>query len=270
MRRIGSTDCGVIAALYDPPLALDLPKKMTATDCWLYLRWGLKRPSTKPMDRGLNMEQWGLDYYARHVGPWWRALPLGQWWTITDPANPWFTASPDAYDAPTPRTVIELKTWNETWGRKLWGTPGTDEIATRYHYQAQWLMARSGTESCHVLCIFGNDVAAPHGGGEGFAVTEPAIYPLWRDDGFIARLDAHANRFLEEFVLPGIPPPVKPAHNRREMKARLINERGSEAVEEWQQRCAEFAAAHGTDELGRPVDQREDAGAETCRSDGLC
>lgn len=266
-RRIGSTDIAAICALYNPALAADLPKNKTAADVFNRLRWGLESPRTKRMDRGNVMEPYALDYYGEHVGPWWRAEPLGEWWTIADPRNPDFTASPDAWNAPRPRIVVESKTWSEKWGRGQWGAPGTDQMATRFLYQCQWLMARSDAEQAHVVVLFGNDVPTEHG-DDVFVVTEPAVYCVARDAKFEAHLNGYGLRFLEEFVLPGIPPPVKSAHHRREMKWRLENERGTDAVDEWKQRCAEHAATNGTDELGRPV-SAQGAGDEARGGDGL-
>lgn len=250
-RRIGSTDIACIAGFYNPALVPDLPKTKTITDVWLRLMWGFESTRNARMDRGLRLEPFGLEYYRQHVGPWWRALPLGEWWTVADPRNPDFTASPDAYDSPRHQIVVELKTQSE-WARPQWGTPGTDEMATRYLYQAQWLCARCDAEQAHVLCIFGNDTKDEQG-RDDFIVTEPAIYPVDRDDEVVAHLEAYAERFLSEFVQPGIPPPVKPAHNRRNMKARLRDERGADAADEWKQRCEQHAATNGLDELGRPL-----------------
>lgn len=265
-RKLGSTEIAAVCALYNPALAAELPKNKTATDVWLRLVHGLEVPRNSRMDRGNRVEPIAIDYYREHVGPAWRALPVGEWWTIVDSRNPWFTASPDAFDSPAHRIVIEAKSWSEAWGRAHWGEPGTDQMATRFLYQTQWLCARCDAEQAHVLVLFGNDVKAEDG-TDDFSITEPAIYRTERDDKFIAQLDAFGERFIDEFVRTGLPPPVKSAHNRRNMKAKL-NERGADAVEEWQQRCAEHAAAHGTDDLGRPV-EAEGTGDEAGGGDGL-
>lgn len=266
-RRIGSTDIAAIAALYNPSLALELPKNKTATDVWLRLMFGFEVPRNSRMDRGNRVEPIAVDYYREHVGPAWRPLPVGEWWTVADPRNPWFTASPDAWDAPEPRVVIEAKSWSEAWGRSHWGEPGADRMATRFLYQCQWLMARSrAAEETHVLVLFGNDVKLDDG-ADDFIITEPAIYRTERDDAFIAQLDAYGERFLSDFVHTGLPPPVNSHANRRNMKAKL-NERAGDAVNEWKERCARHAAAHGTDELGRPV-EAEGSGAEAGGGDGV-
>lgn len=266
-RYIGSTDIAAIAALYNPKLALDLPKNKTASDVYARLRWGLKAPMRKQMQRGLDMEQYALDYYAEHVGPWWRKLPLGEFWTCVDPATPLFTASPDAFDAPDGETVIEIKTQSE-WARSQWGTPGTDEMSTRYLYQCEWLMARCEMMRTHVLCLFGHDVGLEAGSVE-FIVTEPAIYVVERDNELIAQLDAYGERFLNEFVLPGIPPPVKSAQNRRAMKEMLKNDHGADAVERWEARVTEHAAANGTDLFGRPSGPARNGSGEGSGEDGV-
>jgi YqaJ-like viral recombinase domain len=257
MRRLGSTDIAAVCALYEPQLASALPKNKTACDVFNRLTWGFEPRKTAPMTRGNDMEPIALDYYRQHVGPAWRpALAPGEWWTVADPLNPDLTASPDALDREhQPRIVIEAKAWSEAWGRAHWGEPGTDRMATRFLYQCQWLMARTRAHETHVLVLFGNDIPVddpePGEPKSFFQITEPAIYRTTRDDDFCARLDAHAERFLSEFVRPGIPPPVKSAHHRRAMKAKL-HEQASDAVEEWERRCVEHAATNNTDELGRP------------------
>jgi len=85
-RRIGSTDIAVIAALYEPALAVDLPKHKTAADVWFRLRTGMDAPSNPRMDRGTRLESSLLDCYRRYVGPAWRPpLADGEWWLVT----PW-------------------------------------------------------------------------------------------------------------------------------------------------------------------------------------
>ena len=231
MRRLGSTEIAAVSALFEPKLALELPKSKTAGDVWLRLVAGIDMPKRKPMQRGLDMEPWALAYYAEHFGPWWREKPLGEWWTIAHPNFEWATASPDAYDSPEARRVIEIKTQSE-WARKQWGMPGTDEMATRYLYQCAWLMACSGAAETHVLCVFGNDTP-----DDGFVVTEPAAYRVERDESLETSLLVMGERFWSEFVLTGQPPPVRPAANRREMK-RVLHERGVD-VKEWERRCDE-------------------------------
>lgn len=274
MRRLGSTEIAAVCALYEPQLALELPKSKTACDVWLRLMFGLEQRKTASMSRGNDVEPIALDYYREHVGPAWRPVPSGEWWTVVDADNPNFTASPDALDREyRPRVVIEAKSWSEAWGRAHWGEPGTDKMATRFLYQCQWLMARTRTHETHVLVLFGNDIpvegAEPGEPQSFFQITEPAIYRTERDDDFIARLDSYGQRFINEFVLTGNPPPVKPAHNRRNMKEKL-NEQSHAAVDEWERRCEEHAAANNTDELGRPKAAREEnAGGEAGRGDGV-
>lgn len=241
-RRLGSTEIACVAGFYNPALLLELPKTKTVGDVFNRLHWGLEQPKTKPMDRGNAVEPLGLAYYRKHVGPTWRAVPDGKFWTIPHPRYEWATASPDAFDAPKPRTVIEVKTQADPWARPHWGTPGTDQMATRFLYQAAWLMACAEAERCHVLCMFGRDTETDDG-EPLFIFTEPAVYAVERDDEVERALLAYGERFVNEFVLPGIPPPVKSAHNRRAMKARLADERGANAVAEWEARCIEYAAA---------------------------
>src|SRR5260221_8039876 len=134
-RKLGSTEIACVAALYNPALAAELPKNKTATDVWLRLVHGLDVPRNSRMDRGNRVEPIAIDYYREHVGPAWRALPVGEWWTVVDKNQPMFTASPDAFDSPAHRIVIEAKSWSEAGGRAHWGMPGTDERATRFLYQ---------------------------------------------------------------------------------------------------------------------------------------
>lgn len=240
-RRLGSTEIAAVAALYVPSLAAELPKTKTATDVWCRLRWGLDAPSNGRMARGLRVEPWGRTYYEKHIGPYWRPVPFEEKWVVPHPSREWASASPDGYDAPTPRVVIEMKTQADPWARGQWGTPGTDEMATRYLYQAQWLLSCADAEECVVLCLFGQDTE-DESGEPNFVITEPAVYRVERDAEVEAALLAYGERFIEEFVRPGIPPPVKPHANRRVMKARLADERGSDAVRRWQAECLEYAA----------------------------
>ncbi len=92
-RKLGSTEIACVAALYNPALAAELPKNKTATDVWLRLVHGLDVPRNSRMDRGNRVEPIAIDYYREHVGPAWRALPVGEWWTVVDKNQPMFTAS---------------------------------------------------------------------------------------------------------------------------------------------------------------------------------
>jgi hypothetical protein len=259
-RRLGSTEVACVAGLYVPALSLELPKTKTACDVWLRLRYGLQAPRNERMTRGNAVEPVALDYYREHVGPAWRALPDGEFWTVRHPRNEWFTASPDAFDSPKPRIVIEAKSQSE-WARKQWGTPGTDQMATRFLYQCAWLMACCEAETTHVLCMFGHDTATDDG-EPLFVFTEPALYVVDRDAELEAALLEYGERFIQEFVLPGIPPPVKPAHNRRAMKERLTNERGANAVFEWESRCIEYAARTTGGSTGEGTEVDGDGGKD--------
>lgn len=261
-RRLGSTEIAAVAGFYVPSLALELPKNKTAGDVYARLRWGLGAPRNARMDRGNRIEPIALEYYRKHVGPAWRALPDGEFWTIQHQLYDWATASPDAFDAPKPRIVIEAKSQAESWARKFWGTPGTDQMATRYIYQCAWLMACSGAELAHVVCMFGHDTMTDEG-EPFFALTEPALYAVERDAELEAALLGYGKRFMEEFVQPGIPPPVLPATNRREMKARLEHERGTDAVFEWKSRCVEYAARTEHERLAAGRSLGEGAGADS-------
>jgi hypothetical protein len=264
VRRLGSTEIAAVAALYLPQLEAELPKRKTAGDVWLRLVHGLEVSRNDRMARGLSMEPWALDYYAEHVGPWWRPQPIGEFWTVPHPERPDFTASPDAYDAPDGQLVVEIKTQSE-WARKQWGTPGTSEMANRYLYQTAWLLACCDKEEAHVLCVFGNDTPVE---GElattEFVVTEPAIYRVTRDPDVERLLLDLGERFVNEFVRPRVPPPVLPANNRRKAKEMVDAEHGEGAAREWYERAKERSRQLAdADTAGEAV-----AGHEACRSDG--
>lgn len=247
MRRLGSTDIAAAAAVYLPALAAELPKSKTAGDVWLRLVHGLEIPRNPRMQRGLDMEQWALDYYAKHVGRWWRPKPLGQFWTVPHPKHPDFTASPDAY---CPRGIVEAKTQSE-WARKQWGTPGTSEMANRYLYQCAWLMACCERDYTQVLCVFGHDTpVAGQLATTEFIVTEPALYVVERDREVESMLLDCGERFMSEFVRPRVPPPVLPANNRRKAKELVDAEHGAGAAIEWYERCAQRAADAGEAQSG--------------------
>lgn len=218
MRRIGSTDIGAVAALYRPKLAAVLPKTKTAGDVWLRLVHGIEVPSNKRMKRGNDVEPALRACYRENVGPLWRPEDLapGQWWTVRHPAHEFATASPDGLDAPpaTARLVVELKS-QSVWGRNLWGEPGTDKLATRYLFQTSWLMSCCNVDEAHVLVGFGVDDEET---GE-FHYEDTAAYRVERDRELESALLAYGEQFWRENVLPGKPPPVKPAHNRRQWAA---------------------------------------------------
>lgn len=211
VRRIGSTDIAAIAAFMDPALAVDLPKNKTAGDVWLRLCHGIDLPRSKQMARGNDVEPALLECYRENIGPAWRpTLEPGRWWTVRHPRHDFATCSPDAFDAETPTLLVELKS-QSVWARNQWGTPGTDEVATRYLYQAAWAMACCGVEECRFLVGFGNDDTAT---GQ-FYFTETVPYVVRRDVELETRLLQYGAAFWESFVLTGKPPPVASAQNRR-------------------------------------------------------
>jgi hypothetical protein len=236
-RRLGSTEIAAVAALYVPALRKELPRHTTAADVFARIKWGLNKKKNRPMERGNEVEPQALNYYRQHVGPCWRPLPSGEFWTIQHPEYEWATASPDAYDAPSPRIVIEAKSQSE-WARKQWGLPGTDQMATRYLFQCLWLAMCSGAELVHVVCMFGWDVPADKETPAHFEVTEPALYFCRRDAGIESQLVDYGERFWNDFVRTGKPPPVKPGPGGiMQFKERLFNERGLDAVREWEAQC---------------------------------
>lgn len=220
-RKIGSTDIACIAALYEPALAIDLPKHKTAADVWFRLLTGKDGPSNPRMARGNAVEASLLSCYRAHVGPAWRPkLADGEWWLVKHPRYPWATCSPDAFDcSPPPHLVVEMKS-QSVWARNQWGTPGTDKLATRFQYQLAWSMACCDVDMAHLLVAFGHDAKDAHGHPE-FLIEDTAVYFAERDAELESRLLGYGERFMNDFVLTGKPPPVKPAHHRTAMKQLL-------------------------------------------------
>jgi hypothetical protein len=220
-RRIGSTDIACIAALYEPQLAVDLPKHKTAADVWFRLRTGKDAPSNQRMDRGTRLEASLLDCYRQHVGPAWRPkLEAGEWWLVTHPQHEFATCSPDGFDcSPPPHLVVEFKT-QSVWARKQWGMPGTNNLATRFLYQLAWSMACCDADSAHLLVAFGTDTKDAHG-TPVFIIEDTATYWSERDLELEQRLLGYGERFMAEYVETNKPPPVKPHHHRNAMKAYL-------------------------------------------------
>lgn len=219
-RRIGATDIAVIAALYEPQLAVDLPKHKTAADVWFRLRTGKDATSNPRMDRGTRLEAALFDCYQRYVGPAWRpALRPDEWWLVKHPQYTWATCSPDAFDAPKPMRVVEFKT-QSVWARKQWGMPGTNNLATRFLYQLAWSMACCDVDTAHLLVAFGTDTKDEHG-HPVFIIEDTATYWSERDAELEQRLLGYGERFMTDYVLPGKPPPCKPAHHRTAMKQYL-------------------------------------------------
>jgi hypothetical protein len=216
-RRIGSTDIACIAALYEPQLAVDLPKHKTCADVWFRLMTGKDAPSNPRMDRGTRLESALLDCYRQHVGPAWKPdLAADEWWLVTHPQHAWATCSPDAFDAPTPSVAVEFKT-QSVWARRQWGLPGTNNLATRFLYQLAWTMACCDVDRAQLLVAFGTDTRDAEGAAE-FFIEDTAVYWSERDAELEARLLDFGQRFVNDFVATGKPPPVKPAAHRAAFK----------------------------------------------------
>ncbi len=207
-RRIGSTDISSIVAFYVPSLA-HLAKYANATDTYLRLVHGLSQPRNKPMDRGNRVEPMLRTLYRETVGP--VAEPPG---TLHHPTLDWAVASPDGL---TPSVVVELKTAS-IWIREQWGLPGSDKTPDKYSLQVQWLMEVAQREAAHVLVAFGKDAEDADGNHE-FYVSETAAYLVPRNAELAAQMVAFGQRFMNEHVLPCVPPAeLPPVHNRREFK----------------------------------------------------
>jgi len=220
-RKIGSTDIACIAALYEPQLAADLPKHKTAADVWFRLMTGKDAPSNPNMDRGLRLEASLFECYRRFVGPLWRpTLAENEWWLVKHHRHEWATCSPDGFDRePPPDLVTEMKTQSR-WARKQWGLPGTNHLATRFLYQLAWSMACCDVARAHLLVAFGTDTQDSDG-APMFIIEDTAVYWSERDLDLEQRLLGYGERFMNDFVHTGKPPPVKPAHHRRAFKQHI-------------------------------------------------
>lgn len=209
-RKIGSSDCGACAALYEPSLAY-LAKQRTAGDVWLRLVHGIEWKGNKRTDRGLEMEPALAELYEQEFGEWYRPVPWGEKWVIQHPSREFATCSPDAFGDD---VIVELKTQSQ-WARPQWGDPGTDEVPDSYAAQCQWLLACTQRDTAHVVVAFGADT------DEGFAVVETAFYRVDADAELQHRLLACGERFWTDFVVTKQPPFVKPDANRVAWKEKL-------------------------------------------------
>lgn len=126
----------------------------------------------------------------------WSADRLSTTWDVPDmpivhPGNAWFTYSPDGLEVGGKR-LLEVKAPGK-FAAEEWGEDGTDHVPLEYLLQGAWGLAITGRDEA----VF----AAPIGG-------ELRIYRHVRDLELEGKLIAKATAFINEHVIPGIPPPA--------------------------------------------------------------
>lgn len=88
-----------------------------------------------------------------------------------------------------PKLLVECKTRAFQSG---WGDDGSDKVPVEVWVQVQHEMMVTGAERCDVAVLFGHHTFH--------------VYPILRDEKFIAGLMASLVEFREQHWLPGIPP----------------------------------------------------------------
>lgn len=87
--------------------------------------------------------------------------------------------------------ILEIKTASE-YVSKDWGSEGTDVVPDQYQCQAQWYMAVTGTQICHMAVLIGGN--------------KYRQYRIERNDDLISVLLDEGKKFWENHILTGTAP----------------------------------------------------------------
>lgn len=97
--------------------------------------------------------------------------------------------------------IVEIKTASEYVG-KNWGLEESDEVPDQYQCQAQWYMAVTDTQVCHMAVLIGGN--------------KYRQYKIERHQDFIDYLFAEAERFWINNVLAGVEPDATTLQNAKD------------------------------------------------------
>lgn len=167
--------------------ALGLSRFKTPLDAYLDVRHEAPPvEATEDMDRGVFLEPGVRNWSAKKLGTKWEVPEL----PAVHPANSWFTYSADGVEVGG-RRLLEVKVPGD-FNVHDWGEPGTDNVPLEYLLQGAWGLAVMDLDEA----VF----AAPIGG-------ELRIYHHKRDRELEEKLISRATAFINQHVIPGIPPP---------------------------------------------------------------
>lgn len=215
-RGIGGTDVGPVVSFYKPELASVLGKWANATDVAMRLVYGIERPRTKVMSRGLDAEHRLRGAFVDAYGGGFE--PHARPWIERHPRHPWASCSPDDVwlsDSvhPPDRVLVEYKSAS-IFARDKWGDAESDEVPPLYALQVQWGLEILDLPIAHVFVGFGRDFTDEHGAPQ-FLYEQTARYVVPRDRELAAMAVDYCDRFQAEFIERRKLPPLVPVHNKR-------------------------------------------------------
>ena len=196
LRRIGGSD---IAAV------MGLSRRRTPLEVWCDLRirlrhlglvpFALRADETEPpplpesdtnesTDRGTYLEPGLRAWASKKLGIEWEHRPN---WVITHSWE-WATYSPDGL---APKALLEIKSPEGVTAHE-WGEQGTDQVPREHLCQGGWGCMVTDRPVCHYAALIGGELR---------------LYRYERDPVFEAALLDGAKAFVENHLLPGIPPP---------------------------------------------------------------
>jgi putative phage-type endonuclease len=152
----------------------------------------LKSEDNGDMRRGRHLERAVLALYAEETGA--TLLPAA---SLSQVLKPWARASLDSRAERNGRRVVEVKTAGLTEARK-WGEAGTDAVPQAYVFQTTWYVG-------HALAAGAVDV--PEADVAALVAGDLRVYHVGFDAELFAMLEAAAERFWVDYVLPRRPPP---------------------------------------------------------------
>jgi len=191
--RIGGSDIAGILGLSPWSTPLSIYARVVAA----LERRALAREDNGQMRRGRHLEAAVLRLYEEETG--YTVVPTPGTYPLD---KPWQRASLDAvaYAAENAhdRRVVEVKTAGLSEVRH-WGEAGTDAIPQHYLFQCEWYLGHAIRTRMVELTVA--DVAA-------LVAGDLRIYHASHDAELFAMLEAAAERFWVDHVLPRRPPPV--------------------------------------------------------------
>jgi hypothetical protein len=212
-RGVGGTDVGPTVAYYRPELAPELAKYANATDVAMRLIYGIERPRTAVMSRGLDAEPRLRKAYLDAYGGELEERP----WVVQHPLNPWATCSPDDVSCgPSPfggRLLVEYKS-TSIFARHKWGDAEGDEVPPLYGLQVQWCLEILDLPLAHLFVGFGRDFVDENEQHQ-FLYEETRRYVIPRDRELAAMALGYCAKFQAEYIECRKLPPLAPVQNKR-------------------------------------------------------
>lgn len=178
------------------PKILGRSKWGTPLDAYLELRKEKEQPTetSEDQDRGNFLEPALREWAQKKTGVMYvkpeKTIAYSDW--------PWATYSPDGLSigpvggtiAPNPNTLLEIKSPRFA-DLFEWGEPGTDEVPVDYLLQVSWGLMVTGRTKGIVAALIGGELR---------------LYNIERNPALEKAMLTQAKLFVEQHVIPGVPP----------------------------------------------------------------